>query len=95
MTNQDPQIKLALEMSNEILDVINTRAKGMDDTSEVGQAFMIALSVAAGSFLQQITKTGHLQEVLDDFQHNVAEVARKASAKAEIDEGPGGEQSLQ
>lgn len=80
MTDQD-QIKLALAMSNEILDVINARAKGMADTSELGQAFLIALSLAAGNFLAQIAHKDHLQEILDDFQHNVAEVARKTAAK--------------
>lgn len=85
--------ELAVDMGNQILEIINSRIEAGGDHNELGQLFLIALSMASGTYLAQIANPDHTEEVLDDFFTNVREVLTqylKCNKTTDEEPEPGG-----
>lgn len=90
--SQEKKQEVAVDMGNQILEIINSRIEAGGDHNELGQLFLIALSIASGTYLAQIAHPDHIEEVLGDFCANVRTVLYKflesdSTAKEEPEQG--------
>lgn len=64
-------------LASEIIAIANNAdLYGGADPATRAQIFCVALAVAAGSFLAEVVVPGGLHEVLDDFHHNLTNIAK-------------------
>lgn len=87
-TNKHLQ-QAANALANRIIDLLNVELKAAQDKPEAAAIFLVALSIASGSVIRGVSSEGGMEEVIEDFIHNLNGVAHDGddASPLEAEEG--------